>query len=158
MQIAQHKHVTLAYNLKDDQGTLLDSTENQNPFAYVHGTSAILPSLEQALTGKSPGDDLTVQIPSEQAYGKRDEALVFTISKSKFNDSDTVSPGTRVRVRTPSGEQILVITEVDDDRVTLDGNHPLAGVNLNFEVSVVGVRDCTKEELDQATVSLEKET
>ncbi len=153
MQIAKHKHVTLAYSLRNDQGTLLGSAENQNPFAYVHGTSAILPALEQALTGKSPGDDVTVRIPSERAYGERKESLVFSISKTKFNDTDTVTPGTRVRVRTPSGEQILKIAEVDDDRVTLDGNHPLAGVNLNFEVSVVRVRDCTKEELDRATAS-----
>jgi FKBP-type peptidyl-prolyl cis-trans isomerase SlyD len=158
MQIANQKHVTLAYNLKDDQGALLDSTENQNPFSYIHGTSAILPSLEQALAGKSPGDDLTVRIPSEQAYGERNDDLVFTISKSKFNDADTVSPGIRVRVRTPSGEQILKITDIEDNRVTLDGNHPLAGVNLNFEVSVIGVRDCTKEELDQAISSPEQES
>jgi FKBP-type peptidyl-prolyl cis-trans isomerase SlyD len=158
MQIAQHKHVTMAYNLRNDQGTMLESTEDRHPFAYVHGTSAILPTLEQALTGSSPGDEIKIQVPSEQAYGERDESLVFAISKTKFNEGDTVTPGTRVRVRTPSGIQILVITEVDDDRVTLDGNHPLAGMNLNFEVSVVGVRDCTKEELDQAVASQEEES
>lgn len=158
VQIEKHKHVTLAYSLKNDQGTLLDSTKDQNPFAYVHGTSAIMPALEQALMGKSPGDEVTVRIPSERAYGERNESLVFSISKAKFNDTDTIAPGTRVRVRTPSGEQILEITEVDGERVTLDGNHPLAGVNLNFEVSVVRVRDCTKEELDRATASAEKES
>jgi FKBP-type peptidyl-prolyl cis-trans isomerase SlyD len=150
MQITQHKYVTLEYELRNDQGTLLDRMENKNPFAYVHGTSAILPTLEQALTGKSPGDDVTIRIPSEQAYGERNESLVYTTSVENFSEADNISPGTRVRVRTSSGEQILEITEINDDKVTLDGNHPLAGVNLNFEISVVGVRDCTKEELDRA--------
>ena len=158
MQITQHKFVILEYKLRNDEGKILDSTENRDPFAYVHGTTAIFPTVEQVLTGRSPGDEVAIRIPSEQAYGERNESLVFTISKAKFNDTDTITPGTRVRVRTSSGEQILEIVEVDDDRVTLDGNHFLAGVDLNFEISVVGVRDCTKEELDQATASPEKES
>ena len=158
MQISLNKHVTLAYNLRNDEGRLLDSTEDHNSFAYVHGTTAIFPNLERALTGRSLGDEMAIRIPSEQAYGERNESLVFTISKAKFNDTDTITPGTRVRVRTSSGEQILEIVEVDDDRVTLDGNHFLAGVDLNFEISVVGVRDSTEEELDQATASPEEES
>ncbi len=155
MQITQHKHVTLGYKLKDDRGVLLDSTEDRDPFAYIHGTGSIIPAIEQALVGKSPGDDVNIRIPSGHAYGERDESLVYTTSKAAFNDTDNISPGTRVRVTTSGGEQILTITQIDDDQVTLDGNHPLAGVNLNFEISVVGVRDCTQEELQQTTAQPE---
>jgi FKBP-type peptidyl-prolyl cis-trans isomerase SlyD len=155
MQITQHKHVTLGYKLKDDKGVLLDSTEDRDPFAYIHGTGSIIPAIEQALVGKAPGDDVNLRIPSEHAYGERNENLVFTTSITSFDNADNLSPGVRVRVRTSSGEQILSITNIDDDQVTLDGNHPLAGVNLNFEISVVGVRDCTPEELQQADASPE---
>ena len=155
MQIAPHKHVTLGYKLKDDKGVLLDSTEDRDPFAYIHGTGSIIPAIEQALVGKSPGDDVSLRIPSEQAYGDRNENLVFTTSIASFDNAENINPGTRVRVRTTGGEQILTITQIDDEQVTLDGNHPLAGVNLNFEISVVGVRDCTEEELQQATAQPE---
>jgi FKBP-type peptidyl-prolyl cis-trans isomerase SlyD len=158
MQITKNKHVTLEYKLRNDEGTVLDSTKDRDPFTYVHGTDSILPTLEQFLTGKSPGEEVTIRIPSEQAYGERKKSLVFTTSMDSFNDADNIGPGTKVRVRTPSGEQILMITKIENDRVTMDGNHPLAGVNLNFEVNVLGVRDCTKEELNQATVSPEKDS
>jgi FKBP-type peptidyl-prolyl cis-trans isomerase SlyD len=151
MQIAQHKHVTLEYVLKDDQGTILDSTESRNPFGYVHGTNSILPAIEEALEGKSAGNDVAIRIPSKEAYGERNESLVFTTAITNFGEADEIHPGTRVRVRTSEGEQILTITEIADERVTMDGNHPLAGVNLNFEISVVGVRDCSQDEIDEVT-------
>jgi FKBP-type peptidyl-prolyl cis-trans isomerase SlyD len=153
MEITQHKFVTLEYRLTNDQGTVLDHAESKRPFTYIHGTRAILPNVEQALEGKSPGDEVTIRIPCENAYGERDESLVFTTSMASFDQSDNLRRGTKVRVRTSKGERILTITEIEGDRVTMDGNHPLAGIDLNFEISVVEVRDCTQEELDKNRTS-----
>ena len=151
MQIAKHKVVALAYTLKDADGNILDQSDTEAPFNYLHGANNIIPGLESALEGKSSGEAMTVSISPEEGYGQRDEALVKTVSKSLF-DTDDIEAGMQFTAHTPQGHTLVTVVNVEGDDVTLDENHPLAGVTLHFDVNIVDVRDATSEEIDHGHV------
>ncbi len=148
MQIAKDKVVTIDYTLTDDAGKVIDQSANGD-FAYLHGASNIIPGLEMALVGKDAGDEVSVTVPPEEAYGARDESLKQVVSRDMFQSPEEIEVGRQFHAQTPSGETLVItVVGVQDEEVTIDGNHPLAGVNLNFDVKVVDVRDATKEEID----------
>ncbi len=147
MQIAPQKVVTLNYVLKDDEGNILDQS-NDSSFAYLHGANNIIPGLENALTDKQAGDKLDVSIPPEEAYGLRDDAKIQDVPREMFPAEENIQPGMQFHAQAPTGETLMVtVAKVSDDVITVDGNHPLAGVRLNFSVEVMDVRDATEEEL-----------
>lgn len=147
MQIANHTVVTLDYTLTDDEGNVIDRSED-GTFAYLHGASNIIPGLEQALDGKAPGDALKVSIAAEDGYGHHDESKTVAVPMSMFPEDSQVEVGMQFQAQGPEGETLMVtVTQVEGDSVTVDGNHPLAGVQLNFDVSVVSVREATEEEI-----------
>jgi FKBP-type peptidyl-prolyl cis-trans isomerase SlyD len=152
MVIKENTVVSIQYNLKDDSASLLDSNTGEDPLSYIQGTSHLLPAVEAALEGKSPGDTVRLELSPEEGYGVRDDSLVFVVSRKKLDGMEDIAVGTRYRVKTRDGEKILTLTEMDDQRVTLDGNHPLAGKRLHFDISVVAVRECTQEELSHGHV------
>ena len=152
MQVAKDKVVSINYTLTDDQGTLLDSSKGREPLAYLHGAGNIIPGLEQALEGKSAGENLTVRVPPEEGYGERDDRLQQEVPREMFEGVDRVEPGMQYQARPPAGPQAETVRQVSDESVTVDANHPLAGVALNFEVDVVEVRDATDEELSHGHV------
>ena len=123
MQAVQDKVVTIHYKLTDRNGELLDSSEGQDPLAYLHGRGNIISGLENALSGKSTGDKLNVTIPPEEAYGVRDEGLVRVLSRSAFKDVDELETGMRFQTDSEQGVQIFTVTEIEGDQVTIDGNH-----------------------------------
>ncbi|MEW5757191.1 MAG: peptidylprolyl isomerase [Pseudomonadota bacterium] len=148
MQIDNLKVVTLDYTLKDDAGTVLDSTEGRGDFAYLHGARNIIPGLENALNGKSVGDSLQVHITPADAYGEKNEELVHTVPRDMFETDTEIQVGMQFHAQSTSGQMMVVtVVEVSADEITVDGNHPLAGVPLNFDVKVVDVRDATAEEI-----------
>jgi len=147
MQVAKDKVVSIDYTLTDDEGTVLDSSEGRAPLAYLHGAGNIIPGLEKALEGKRAGEKLTVRVAAAEAYGERDDALTQQVPREMFMGVDELEVGMRFQAQTNQGVQIVTITEISGDVVTVDGNHPLAGKPLNFAVSVVDVRDATGEEL-----------
>ncbi len=146
MQIAQDTVVSLDYTLTNDDGEVLDASRDAEPLAYIHGQGQIVPGLEKALAGRTTGDAFTVRLEPGDAYGERDADLVQTAERAQFG-GDEPEVGAQVRAEGPDGFQILTIVGVDGDVVTLDGNHPLAGIPLTFAVKVVGVRAATKQEL-----------
>ena len=148
MQIAKNHVVTIDYTLTDDTGSVLDTSKGAEPLVYVQGIGNLIPGLEKALEGKNPGDQLQVSIPPEEAYGERDEENFEVVSRAVFENSDDLQVGIQVQAQTDAGVQILTVTALDEDSVTLDGNHPLAGETLNFDVMVVDVRAATSEELE----------
>ncbi len=152
MQIAKDKVVTIDYTLTDGQGTVLDSSQDGEPLSYIQGAGSIIPGLEAALEGKSIGEALQVTIAPDQAYGERDDALMQTVSRGSFEGADQVEVGMRFRVQSDSELQVITVVGVEGDTVTIDGNHPLAGVTLNFDVTIRGVRDATGEELSHGHV------
>lgn len=152
MQISANKVVTIDYTLKDDEDQIIDQA-NDGSFAYLHGASNIIPGLEQALENKQAGDSITVSISPEDGYGVRDDSRTQVVPMDMFEEKEMVQVGAQFHAQDGEGHTIMVtIVAVDDDNVTIDGNHPLAGMQLNFDVKVIDVRDATAEELDHGHV------
>ena len=138
--------VGIDYRLTVADGTEVDSTTERGPMEYLHGHRNIIPGLERELEGKTVGDALDVTIEPESGYGEHDPERVVQIRRQQLGFEPEV--GAVVSARLPDGrEQHLMIAEVEDEIVTLDGNHPLAGQTLRFEVSVTSIRDATEDEL-----------
>lgn len=149
MKIGAKKAVTIAYTLKDEAGEVLDTSQGGDPLTYLQGEGNIVPGLERALEGKTTGDNVKVALAPDDAYGKRDEALKQTIPARQLQveDKRKVKVGGRYRAWLDGGAHTVEVIAVDGSQVTVDGNHPLAGMTLHFEVDVVEVRDATAEEL-----------
>ncbi|WP_228766852.1 MULTISPECIES: FKBP-type peptidyl-prolyl cis-trans isomerase [Thiomicrorhabdus] len=147
MTIANDKVALFEYVLTDDAGEQLDAS-NGNPLAYLHGHGNIIPGLEKQMEGKSVGDKFTAKVPAAEAYGERVDVLVQTVPSNMFQGVDTLEVGMRFEAQSEHGMHSVEITEIDGDQVTVDGNHPLAGVDLTFNVEVTGLRDATEEELE----------
>jgi FKBP-type peptidyl-prolyl cis-trans isomerase SlyD len=152
MKIAHEKVVSIHYTLTNSDGTVLDSSSGGHPLAYLHGFGNIIPGLENALEGKATGDKLEVTVEPEQGYGARDERLVQAVPRSAFKGVDELAPGMQFQAQGPQGTRLVVVTEVAEDVVTVDANHPLAGQTLHFDVEVSEVRDATAEELEHGHV------
>ena len=152
MQIAINKVVNIHYTLTNDEGEVLDSSRGEAPLTYIHGIGSIIPGLEDALEGRSIGDTFKVTIEPEDAYGLRDDDLVQAVPRGAFQGVDEILPGMQFQAQSPEGMRLVTVIEVVDDEVILDGNHPMAGITLNFDVDVAGVRDATAEELDHGHV------
>jgi FKBP-type peptidyl-prolyl cis-trans isomerase SlyD len=152
MQVAKHKVISIDYTLTDAQGTELDSSRGRGPFDYIHGIGNIIPGLESALEGKSKGDQLNAVIAPEKGYGERDESLVQELPRSQFDTEEGIQVGMQFHAMSESGPRVVTVVSVDADNVTIDGNHPLAGVTLHFDVTVKEIRDATGEELSHGHV------
>lgn len=148
MQIAENKVVTLNYTLKDSSGTVIDKSDDGS-FVYLHGASNIIPGLENALTGKTSGEKMNISIAPEDAYGERDDARIEAVPRNMFPADTDIEPGMQFHAQGPDGQAMsIVVVSVEDDKVNIDANHPLAGVELNFDVEVMEVRDATTEEIE----------
>lgn len=152
MQISDKMVVTIDYTLKDDNGTVLDSSTEGN-FAYLHGANNIIPGLENALTGKSAGDEVDVSVSPAEGYGEHNETMIQAVPRDMFDSEQEIQVGMQFHAESPEGEMIVVtVTDVEGDDVTVDGNHPLAGVNLNFGVKVIDIREASEEEIEHGHV------
>lgn len=152
MQIEVQKVVTLNYTLTDNEGTVIDESKDSS-FAYLHGASNIIPGLENALTGKQAGESLSVSVAPEDGYGERDAARTQSVPKNMFPEDAEIEIGMQFHAQGPNEETIVVtVTELEDETVTVDGNHPLAGVKLNFTVEIIEVRDASQEEIEHGHV------
>lgn len=152
MQIEKHKVVTIEYTLTDNEGEVIDTSEGGEPLAYIQGVGSLIQGIESALEGRATGDELQVTVPPEKGYGERDDALVDTVAREAFAEVEDLEVGMRFRAQTDDGERIVVVADIEGDEVTVDGNHPLAGMELNFDLKVVDVRDATEEELEHGHV------
>ena len=148
MTIGTNSVVAFHHTLTNDAGETLDTSDGREPLVYLHGAQNIIPGLENELTGKSVGDSFDVTIQPENAYGTVNPELVQTVPHSAFEGVEKVEPGMQFQARGDDGEtQVITVTEVADNGVTVDGNHPLAGQVLNFSVRVEEVREATEDEI-----------
>jgi FKBP-type peptidyl-prolyl cis-trans isomerase SlyD len=152
MQIAKDSVVTIDYTLTDNAGKIIDSSKGKQPLAYLHGGQNLIPGLERALEGKSAGDNIKVTVSPEEAYGIRDEKLVQTVPSSAFQGVPELKVGMQFRSQSPQGSTVVTVTKVEGPNVTVDANHPLAGMALSFDVDIKEVRKATKEELEHGHV------
>jgi FKBP-type peptidyl-prolyl cis-trans isomerase SlyD len=152
MEVAKDKVVSIDYTLTGTEGNVLDTSQGRGPLAYLHGNNNIIPGLENALQGKSQGDQVNVTIAPAQAYGEIDPRMVQIVPRSAFQGAPTINPGMQFQGNTQAGPRVITVTKVEGDNITIDANHPLAGQTLNFDVKIVDVRDATAEELSHGHV------
>lgn len=151
MKIENDKVVALHFTVVDAEKTEIDNTYDDQPLMFIQGSGLLVPGLEEALLGMAVGDKKTVALQSENAYGERYEQLVQAMPLSMF-DGMEVAVGMQFRATTDEGEQTVIVVDVSDETVVVDGNHPLAGIDLTFNVEVMEIRDATEDELNHGHV------
>lgn len=147
MQISTNTVVSIDYVLTNAEGDEIDRSQAGEPLAYLHGVGNLIPGLEQALEGHTTGDSLQVEVAPAEGYGEHDHELVQVVSRDLFQEPDRLEPGMRFEASGDQGQMVVTVTEVSDNGVTIDGNHPLAGQTLHFDVTVAAVRAATDEEV-----------
>ncbi|MGB1290011.1 MAG: FKBP-type peptidyl-prolyl cis-trans isomerase [Porticoccaceae bacterium] len=148
MKIKNNSVVSFHYSLTDDDGISIDSSEGKEPLGYLHGAGNIIPGLEKALEGKAVGDSLTVAVKAAEGYGEVQKELIQEVPREAFQGIDTIEPGMQFEAQTGQGGSVPVtVIAVTEELVTVDGNHPLAGKNLNFDVSIEEIREASEEEI-----------
>lgn len=152
MKIAANSVVTLNYTLTDNDGEIIDQAMDGS-FVYLHGAENIIPGLERELADKVAGDKLSVKVAPVDGYGERDDRRVEDVPREMFPEEDEIIPGTVFHAEGPNGETITVtVIEVGEETVKIDSNHALAGIELNFEVEVVAVREAQQVEIEHGHV------
>lgn len=151
MKISADKAITINYILKDNNGELIDEC-NDSSFIYLHGHNNILPGLESELESKAKGDTFSLTLEPENAYGEYNPAITQVIKRDAFGDAE-IQVGMQFHAEDDNGGTVLItISEINGDDITIDGNPPLAGVTLNYEVEVMDVRDATADELSHGHI------
>ena len=152
MQIIKDSVVSITYQLANSDGEVLEKTEE--PISYLHGGyDNIFPTVEEQLQGKQVGDELTVILEPDFAFGEYDAELVRVEDKDRFPVPD-VAVGMQFEGESDDGEEMLLytVTEITDDSIVVDGNHPLAGQTLKFSCTVTDVRPASEEEISHGHV------
>ncbi len=149
MSIQNNSVVRFHYTLKDEEGHLVDSSEGAEPLPYLHGANNIVPGLEKALEGKNVGDKLDVKVLADEGYGDYNPNLKQAASRELFQGVEEIEVGAQFEAQTDQGPISVVVTEVGEDEIVVDGNHPLAGQDLYFSVEIVEVREASDEEVEQ---------
>ena len=151
MIIAANKVVKMHYSVMDNDKNSIDNSFDGEPLIFIVGTGYLIQGLEDALQGKEAGDTLSVTVPPEQGYGERHDELMQAVPKSMFEGME-IEVGMQFRASTDDGDQSVMIIDIQEDDVIVDGNNPLAGITLNFDVEILEVRDATADELEHGHV------
>jgi len=146
MQITSGSVVVFDYTLTDDDKEIIDSSTGSEPLAYIQGEGQIVPGLEKAMEGKKAGDSFSISIAPEEAYGLHDPENISVVPADQIEGGEELEEGMQLHTEGEFGEQTVLITKIVGNEVTIDGNHPLAGLTLR------DVRAATEEELDHGHV------
>ncbi len=153
MKIANDCAVAIHYTLTDEEGKTLDSSAGGEPLTYLHGHGGIIPGLENALTDKAKGDSLKVVVQPEDGYGDFNPDMLQQVPREAFQGVESIEAGMQFQAQGEGGQmQMVVVREVTEETVLVDGNHPLAGQVLNFDVTIESVREASAEELEHGHV------
>lgn len=149
----QTRVISFHYDLTDTEGTALDSSKSTEPLSFLEGQSQIIPGLESVLRLMEVGDKKKINVKAEDAYGEYDEKLSLKVPRKQFPSSESVEVGDTFQMGTPEGTQdhegpVFTVVDTDEEHIYVDGNHPLAGKDLIFDVEVTQVRIATDEELN----------
>lgn len=148
MTVARNRVVSIEYTLTDADGSVIDTSRGDEPISYVHGAGTLVDALEAAMEGKGPSDTVSLTLPPEKAYGVRDDSIVFTVPRSQFSAGEDPEIGMQVVLPGDGDGEVVTVVATNEDEVTVDGNHPLAGLTLTFDVEILDVREATAEEIE----------
>ncbi|EMY78877.1 peptidyl-prolyl cis-trans isomerase, FKBP-type [Leptospira weilii serovar Ranarum str. ICFT] len=146
----KNRVITFHYTLHDTEGNLIDSSEGKAPLSYLEGVGHIISGLEEEMKKMETGEKRKINVSAENAYGMKDPDLIFDVPKSQFPPSEDLQVG--MMFQTDEPDKVFTITELQEESVIVDGNHPLAGVNLVFDVELTGIREATEEEVSHGHV------
>ena len=152
MQIKTNAVVSIHYTLTNKTGEVLDTSDGSEPLAYLHGRGNLIPGLEKELEGKEKGSKVQVTVPPEEAYGVHDENLIREVAREAFKDIQDLQPGMQFQSQSEQGIEVFTVTKIEGDKITIDGNHALAGEILSFDVEITDVREATEEEITHGHV------
>ena len=151
MVIEDSKVVSIQYTLKNESGEVLSRSPEDKPLTYMQGTNSIIPGLEKELAGREEQEEFSVELQPEEGYGPVHPQLISVLDRKAFQGVEDIQPGMQFQARDDKGNtQIITVKAVEGDKVTVDGNHPLAGKTLYFDIKVESVREPTEEELEDA--------
>lgn len=154
MKIQKNAVVNMHYTVTTDTGDTIDSSAGAEPLAFIQGLGMLIPGLEKQLEGKEKGFKESLKVVAKEAYGERNDEAIYTVPKSGFkpeNDEELII-GMEVQLESEQGPVLAFVSEIKEEDVVLDLNHPLAGYDLNFDVEVIEVREASEEELDHGHV------
>ena len=152
MKITNNSVVSIHFGVAEVDGSPLDSTENGAPLDFIQGAGYLVPGLEAELAGKVVGDKFDVKLEAKDAYGEFQEELVQQVPRNLFEGVDTIEVGMSFQADTDQGPRTVEVTDITDDMVSIDANHPLAGMVLQFIGEVVAIREATEEELSHGHI------
>lgn len=148
MSIKPNQVYSINFTLKDEEGEIIDSTQKGQPMSFISGQGLLIPRLEEEIGSMIIGSKKTVVLSPEEAYGEYEDEAVQTVTRADFPDDAELEIGMEFYTNTPEGEELpFVITDIEGDNITIDFNHPLAGMTLTFDIELVNVREATPEEL-----------
>jgi len=150
--ITKDKVVAIDYTLTDNDGVIIDTSQGREPLTYLHGAKNIIVGLEKALEGKTTGDKIEVTIKPDEGYGQRNDQLLREVSRENFPPDQPIEVGMQFQAQSEQGMLVFTVVQVEEGKVKVDGNHPLAGVHLNFKVEIKDIRDASPEEIEHGHV------
>jgi FKBP-type peptidyl-prolyl cis-trans isomerase SlyD len=152
MKISTNSVVVFDYTLTDDDKDIIDSSKDGGPLAYLHGEGQIVKGLEKAMEGRKAGDSFSVTVAPEEGYGLPDPEKIAVVTADQIEGGEDLEEGMQLEASNDEGEQIVVVSKIEGNKVTLDGNHPLAGMTLHFDITIREVREATAEEIEHGHV------
>jgi len=152
MTITTGSVVLFDYTLTDDDKEIIDSSKDGGPLAYLHGEGQIVKGLEKAMEGRKAGDSFQISVTPEEGYGLPDPDKIAVVNADQIEGGEELEEGMQLEASHGDEEQVVVITKIEGKDVTLDGNHPLAGMNLHFDITIREVRKATAEEIEHGHV------
>ena len=152
MQIAKNAAVSIHYTLKNDAGSVIDSSIGKDPLHYLHGAGNLIIGMEENLEGKKKGENFEAVISPEKGYGVKDETLINVVPRNVFGDITDIQVGMQFNAQNGEQSFMVKVAKVEGDDITIDGNHELAGENLHFSVEVMSVREATADEISHGHI------
>lgn len=152
MHITTGKVVTIDYTLTDDLQRVIDTSVGGEPLTYLHGVGQLIAGLEKELEGKTSGAAFQTVVAPAEGYGLRDDAKMAVIPQDRIEGGNELEVGSQLSATKDGMEQVVTVVKIEEGQVTIDGNHPLAGVTLHFDVTVRDVREATPDEIEHGHV------
>jgi len=152
MIVEKDKAVSFHYTLKNADGEQMETSREKDPMSYLHGANNIIPGLEKAMEGHAVNDVFSVTVEPEEAYGVRNEKNVQRVPMKRLKGIGKISVGQVLNLQTNQGQVQVTVLKVGRFNVDVDGNHPLAGKSLTFDVEITDIRDASAEELEHKHV------